>query len=100
MMMVMFSMFVLMRLNIRVGMMRGGVQAWLIFFAVDDDVGLACADAAAVHAREFQACTEVQSSDCLLKNRLWNSSIHQSAKKHVAADAGKAIEVGNSHNRC
>ena len=64
--------------------------------AIHDDINFSRADATAVHARDFEGCTDVQSFNCSLKKRHRNSSINHSAEKHVAADPGEAVEIGDA----
>ena len=52
---------------------------------------------AAIHARNFQLSSDVQRHDRVLQNLCGHAGIHQGAEEHVAADAGKAIKVSNSH---
>ena len=49
------------------------------------------ADAAAVHARNFKTCSDVEGFDCLLKDSGRNSGVNKSAEKHIAANAGEAV---------
>jgi hypothetical protein len=62
-----------------------------LFFAGGDHIQLGRADAAAVHAGDFQPCVHAQGFDRPGKHFRRNSSIQQGAKKHVAADPGKAF---------
>lgn len=66
---------------------------------VYQNVYLGCCNSAAVHAREFQACSYVQRRYRFLEEVPWYSGVDQSAEKHVAADPGETIEVGNAHIR-
>ena len=69
------------------------------FFAVDEDVHLGGRDAGTTHTRNFQTRSNVESGDCILEELRRDASIYQGAKKHVAAHAGEAVEIGNSHGR-
>ena len=62
-----------------------------IALSVDDYVHFSCCNAAAVHARNVQLRANIKSYDGPYKNFRRNSGIDQSAKKHVAADSGKAV---------
>lgn len=64
--------------------------------ALDDHVDFGRAEAAAIHARDFESRTDVQGLNCSLKKFGWNSSIDKRPKKHVTADSGKAVEVGDA----
>jgi hypothetical protein len=69
-----------------------------IFFAVGVDINLRGGDSAARHARNFEARPNVEGGDCVLQ-KLWrHADINQCAQKHVAADAGKTVEVGDTHD--
>jgi hypothetical protein len=46
---------------------------------------------AADNSRHLQPRTDVQRCDCILQQLRRHSDFHQSAQKHVATDAGKAI---------
>jgi hypothetical protein len=70
--------------------------ARILGLAVHQHVNFGRADAAAVHASNFECCADIQGFDGPLKKLAWNSSVDQRAKKHVTADAGEAIEVGNT----
>ena len=68
-----------------------------LLIRVDDDVNLRSRDSAASHLAHFEARTHVQGRSGLLEQGERNAGVHQRAEQHVAADAGEAIEIGNSH---
>src|SRR5437899_773289 len=68
-----------------------------VFFPININIHLGGRDPAAHHPRDFQPRAHLQSRNRLLQQSRRNSSIHQRAQKHVAADAGKTFKVGNAH---
>src|SRR5260370_18533140 len=68
-----------------------------IFFAVDDHINFRRTDAAAIYTRDLEPRSDVERSDGFLQQPERASGVQQRAQKHVAADAGKTIEVGNAH---
>jgi hypothetical protein len=62
-----------------------------LFFAGGNNIDLDSADAAAVHARDFQTRIHAQSFHSLRQELGRYSGIDQRAKKHVAADPGKTF---------
>src|SRR6266852_1918185 len=70
-----------------------------LLFAVGVDVQLGGRDPAAIHPRNLQASSDIQRRDRVLEQFRRHPGIHQGAQKHVAADAGKAVEVGYAHRR-
>jgi hypothetical protein len=70
-----------------------------LFFPRCNHVYLGCADAAPVYPLDLQARVHVQSLNRPDKNLGRNSGVNQSAHEHVAADPGKAFEVGYTHQR-
>ena len=67
------------------------------FFTVDIDVQLCGRDPAAIHSRNFQPGSNIKRRDRVLEQLSRNSGIYQGAEKHVAADAGEAVEVSDAH---
>jgi hypothetical protein len=64
---------------------------------VDENIHFGRSDSAAIHSRNFQPRSDIQSCGSIFQELRRNSSVHQRAQKHVAADAGKAVEVSNAH---
>jgi hypothetical protein len=62
-----------------------------LFFSGGNYIKLGSADAAAVNARNIQPRIHAQGFHRPRKDFRRNSGVQQSAKKHVAADAGKAL---------
>src|SRR5271165_4898908 len=56
-------------------------------------------DPAAVHATKIESCAQIQRGHRILKDRERHASIHQGAKKHVAANAGETIQIGDLYSR-
>jgi hypothetical protein len=70
-----------------------------IFFAVGVYIDFGRGNSAAQHPRNLQPRADVERGDCVFQ-KLWrHSGIHQRAQKHVAADAGKTVEVGYAHDQ-
>ena len=61
------------------------------------DIDFCGVDAAAVHAAHIEMNAEVKGVDGFLKNRDGNAGVDERGKKHVSADAGEAIEIGDVH---
>jgi hypothetical protein len=68
-----------------------------LHFAVNVDVQLGSHDAATADPRNLKSRSNIQRRDCILEQLRRNSGIQQGAQKHVAANAGKAVEVGYAH---
>ena len=62
-----------------------------------EDMNLGRGDAAAVDLLDFERCAEIQGARGLLQDGEGYTGIHQGAEKHVAGDAGKAIQISNPH---
>ena len=62
-------------------------------------VHFGCGQAATVHLAHLQPRTNVQRSRGLRKASEGNARIHQRSQQHVAADAGKALQIANSHRK-
>ena len=62
------------------------------------DIDFCGVDAAAVHAAHIEMNAEVKGVDGLLKNRDGNAGVDERGKKHVSADAGEAVEIGDLHH--
>ena len=54
-------------------------------------------DSSAAHLAGFEACAHVQGRGGFGQALQWNAGIDQRAQQHVAADAGKALQISNSH---
>src|SRR5271157_2647229 len=68
-----------------------------VLFAVHQDVKFGGGDACPSHTRKLQRRADVQVRDGLLEQLERNAGVEQRAEKHIAADAGKTIEIGNAH---
>src|SRR5215813_10596206 len=64
---------------------------WQLFLSGNDHINFGRADAATVHAGDFQARVYGESFDGLLQQLRRNSGVHQRAEKHVAADPGETF---------
>ncbi len=64
--------------------------------AIYQDVNFGRTDAAAIYAGNRQRGAYLQGCNCPLKEFGWNSGVNQCSQKHVAADAGEAVEVGGA----
>ena len=62
-----------------------------------EDIDLGSGKATAKDLPVLKASSNVESSNRLLKQRDRNTSIDEGAEKHVAADAGEAFEISNTH---
>jgi hypothetical protein len=54
-------------------------------------------NSATAHLAHLEARTHIQRGSRLLKQAERNACIHKGAKQHIAADAGKALQVSNAH---
>src|SRR5579871_250485 len=68
-----------------------------ILFTVNPDVNFRGRDPAAHHSRDFQLRAYPERRHRLLQQLRRDPGIHQHTQKHVAADTGKALYVGNPH---
>lgn len=68
----------------------GGVIA---FVDVDFDGG----DAVAIDFSGRECSVEIECGYCLVKDFGIDSGVDESSEEHVAADAGEAVEVGDTH---
>ncbi len=91
--------FVVVRMRVIVMMMI--VVAMIVrrvgFVAVDQHMGFARADAAAIYGIEREGCAEIERRGGLLEERGGDASIDQGAEQHVSADAGEAFEIADAH---
>jgi len=70
-----------------------------ILFSGDPNVHLGCRNSAADDPRNLQARTDTQRRDGCFQHLCWNSGIHESAKEHVAAQAGETFEISDAHRQ-
>jgi hypothetical protein len=70
---------------------RGELFRWQFFFSGGNHVHFRSADAATVDAGDLQTRIHAQGRHRLGKKLRRNPGIHQGAKEHVAANAGKAL---------
>src|ERR1700743_1355360 len=105
--MVMGGMLVFRRF-MRMLMLMAGVQLLLfalrpefltghVFFVADPDIDFGRRNSAADYTRNLQLRAHAKRRDGLFQQLGRNSGIDQGAEKHIAADAGKAFKVCDSH---
>ena len=68
-----------------------------IFFAIGIYIYLGRRNSAPHYTRNFQSRAYVERRDCFFQKLRSHSGIQQRAQEHVAADAGKTVEVGYAH---
>jgi hypothetical protein len=68
-----------------------------VLLAGGDYVYFGGTDAAAQHPGDLQPGIYAERFHCLPEQFERNSGIHQRAKKHIAADAGKTLQISDSH---
>lgn len=64
-----------------------------------EDVDFGGGDAAAVDFFDLEGCAEVEGGGGLVEDLGVDSGVDESSEKHVATDAGEAVEVGDAHDR-
>jgi hypothetical protein len=98
--MLMFSLLVFaVRIFVLVAMFMFGriILTQRILLPIHPNVRLGRRNSTAHYTRKFQSRANVQRSHGLLQKLGPHSGIYQCAKKHVAADAGKALKVRYPH---
>src|SRR5215831_8604875 len=70
-----------------------------IFFAMRPHIGLDGSNPIADDSRDLESRADIECRDSVFQQRRRHSGVDQRAKEHVAADPGKAVEVGNPHRR-
>lgn len=65
--------------------------------AVLEDLYFDRGDSAAIDLAERERCIQIESFYRIVKNFSWNAGVDQCCKKHVATDAGKAVEISDAH---
>src|SRR5437870_11769552 len=70
-----------------------------VLFSVPNHLNLGCADAATSYPQDFQMRAYVEGGDGFLEKLGRDSGVHQRGEEHVAADSGKAVEVGDAHRK-
>ena len=60
-------------------------------------VHLGAGDAAAIDSFDFECGVEMEGSGCFVEDRWIDSGVYEGSEEHVAADAGEAVEVGDTH---
>ena len=73
-----------------------GVLGGMVAF---EDVDLGRGDPAAINLLNGERCVEFECGDGLMENFGGDAAIDQGSKKHVAADAGEAVEIGDAHGQ-
>ena len=68
-----------------------------VLLAVDPDVDFRGGNAAADDPRNLQPCADAQGRNGLFQYSRRNSGVDEGAQEHVAAHAGKTLEIGNAH---
>jgi hypothetical protein len=76
-----------------------GLVVFVRIARVHNNVDLGSGEAAASDLAHFQTRADVQGCGSLFKQGERHARVDQSAEQHVSTDAGKAVEVGNSHQR-
>ena len=71
--------------------------AWQLFLAVRKNIHFGRAYAVAWDPRNLQPGPNIQGGDSLLQQLRGDTGIDQCAEEHVAANAGKTIEIGYVH---
>ena len=61
------------------------------------DVDLGRGDAAAVDGMDAEGGSEAEGGGGLVEDGGIDPGVDESAQEHVSADAGKAVEIGDSH---
>ena len=61
------------------------------------DLNLCGRDTAAVDPFDFEGGVEIEGGSGLVEDLWIDSGVDEGSEKHVAGDAGEAIEVGDSH---
>jgi hypothetical protein len=72
---------------------------WQVFFPVKVNIHLGGGNAAAQHARNFQPRSNSESRHGFFQRTRRNSGIQECAQKHIAADAGKTLEISDAHRK-
>lgn len=62
-----------------------------------EHVDLNGGDSAAIGLLDGKSCVEVECGDGLMENFGGDAGSNQCPEKHVAANAGEAIEIGDAH---
>ena len=83
-----------MLMNVIVCMGISGCRFLSLSIKNDDLCG---GDAAAVYFFDLQRGSEVERSNGVVENLRGDSRVEQSAEEHVPTDAGKAVEIGDTH---
>ncbi len=63
----------------------------------DDNIDLDSGQPAPAYFAHLQTSADVQCASCLFKQGKRHARIHERAKQHVAADAGEALQISDSH---
>jgi hypothetical protein len=92
-------MLVLVIVNVRVGVivLVDSFDVGVLVIGLGDDVDLGSGEAAAHDFAAFNARIDVQGCNSVFEHGKWDASIDEGSEEHVAADAGEAFEIGNSH---
>lgn len=92
--MVLMIVSVIMRMLVR---MRVGARGLRRLALGGQDVNLCRVDATAVGAVQIELNAKVKRIDSFLKNGNRNACVDERGEKHVSADAGETIEIGDLH---
>src|SRR5271168_5005430 len=76
------------------GLMIAGFFGWLCALV---DVDLCGEDSAAVYLFDLEGCVEIECGYGFVEDLWVDSGVDEGSEEHVAADAGEAVEVGDTH---
>src|SRR5919109_2204013 len=71
--------------------------SWQFLLPMHQHVDLCCRNSAAIHARDFQLCADIECRYRFLEYLRRDTGIEQRTQKHVAADSRKAIQISDAH---
>ncbi len=71
----------------------------LVGTAMDEHIDLKRREPGALHSMAAEVGTEVERTRCLLQFLQGHARTDGGAEKHVSAESGEAVEVGNAHGK-
>lgn len=89
--------FVLMVMDLRVARLSVFFTKAMHIPAFDHNVNLGSGEAAAGDLLHFETRAHVQRHSSFFKHREGHAGLDESAEQHVSTDAGKTVQIGNSH---
>src|SRR3569832_151068 len=97
-MIVRMSVFMLMIVAVRMLVLVSlhGMNVIVLKAVFCEDFNLGSGKTSAQDFPVLETSSNVESGNSALKSRERNTSIHEGAEKHVAADAGEAFEISNT----